>query len=130
MAKSGWDTPPTAFLEVLENDVCSKAKQIAIQMLQGVIFQSPVDTGAFRANHRVSINDEDDGFDLGTVDKDGNPTLQAGIAKIAEMSTYGVIYIQNNLPYAEVLENGSSKQAPQGIYTTSFNAVLERIKTL
>ena len=126
---SRWINPPTAFLQVIERDFSKETKRIAGMMLQAVIFQSPVDTGAYRANHRVSVGFEDFAQDIGTVDKAGQQTLRIGIGKIAGMPTYGKLYIQNNLPYAEKLELGSSKQAPVGVYGTSFNAVMQRIKS-
>ncbi|HIA8446854.1 TPA: HK97 gp10 family phage protein, partial [Escherichia coli] len=39
-----------------------------------------------------------------------------------------VIYIQNNLPYAEALENGHSQQAPTGVYANAFHGVLQAYK--
>lgn len=126
---SQWQNPPTAFLRVIEEQLSKETKRIAGMMLQAVIFQSPVDTGAYRANHRVSVGFEDFAQDLGVVDKAGMQTLNIGIGKIAGMPTYGKLYIQNNLPYAEALENGTSKQAPKGVYATSFHAVVQRINS-
>lgn len=126
---SRWQNPPTAFLRVIEQDFSKETKRIAGMMLQAVITQSPVDTGAYRANHRVSVGFEDYAFDIGQVDKAGQQTMQIGIGKIAGMPTFGTLYIQNNLPYAESLEVGSSKQAPTGIYGTSFNAVVQRLNS-
>ena len=125
---SRWQTPPTAFLKVVEQDFSKETKRIAGMMLQAIVFQSPVDSGAYRANHRVSVGFEDYAFDIGQVDKAGQQTLQIGIGKIAGMPTFGTLYIQNNLPYSSFLEWGSSKQAPLGVYKTSFNAVIQRLK--
>ena len=37
-----------------------------------------------------------------------------------------LVYIQNNKPYAERLENGWSDQAPQGIYGLTFNFISQK----
>ncbi|KAA5656825.1 hypothetical protein J471_5157, partial [Acinetobacter baumannii 1032359] len=37
-----------------------------------------------------------------------------------------LVYIQNNQPYAERLENGWSDQAPQGIYGLTFNFISQK----
>lgn len=126
---SRWQNPPTLFIRALEEDFSKEVKRIAGMMLQAVITQSPVDTGAYRANHRVSVGFEDFTQDMGDVDKSGMQTLRVGVGKIAGMPTYGTLYIQNNLPYAEALENGHSGQAPAGVYGVSFNAVVQRLNT-
>lgn len=125
---SRWNTPPIAFMRVIEADLSKETKRIVGMMLQAVITQSPVDTGAFRANHRVSIGFEDFGM-TATTDKSGSQTLQTGLSTAASAPLYGKVFIQNNLPYAEKLELGSSKQAPLGVYATSYNAVIQRLKT-
>jgi len=38
------------------------------------------------------------------------------------------IFVSNSLPYAEALENGHSRQAPQGIFRTVIPEVKEDIK--
>ena len=38
------------------------------------------------------------------------------------------IFISNSLPYAESLENGHSRQAPQGVFRTVIPEVKEDIK--
>ena len=38
------------------------------------------------------------------------------------------IYISNSLPYAVALENGHSRQAPQGVFRTVLPEVKEDIK--
>ncbi len=53
-------------------------------MLQQVIVGSPVDTGAFRGNHRVSVNSPDSTYDLSTADKGGSATQQEGNQKILQ----------------------------------------------
>jgi hypothetical protein len=42
------------------------------------------------------------------------------------MSAYENCYIQNNLPYAERLENGWSKQAPHGMVKITLYELAEK----
>ena len=120
-----WKNAPSKFsLEVLK-EADDLSKRIAGEMLQGVVAQSPVDTGAFRGNHRVSV---------GTIDTTANKSetsnpLQKGIATIQSGGGLGkVVYISNSLPYSVVLENGGSQQAPLGIYSLTFMNVVNKYR--
>ena len=100
MAKA-WDIEPSIFAGMIEEDVGLKIRYIAIQILTAIDIAAPVDTGRFRNNNLVSLQ---------------------------HPANYGVIYIQNNLPYAEALENGHSQQAPTGVYANAFHGVLQAYK--
>lgn len=126
MAK-GWDLDPALFAGMIEEDVGKRLRIIAIQLLNEIVISSPVDTGRFRANNQVSLGSADYGTTTAT-DKTGTATLQQGSAVIAQGKPYSVIYIQNNLPYAEPLEDGHSKQAPTGVYANAFNSVTQAYK--
>lgn len=124
---AGWSNKPSRFIKSVEGHLAKKRNQIAGDMLQGVIMQSPVDTGAFRANHRVSIDVDDLEYDSASLDPSGNKTLREGMTVIASNDKpYSEVVIQNNLPYAEKLENGHSDQAAQGVYGVTFDAVAEK----
>lgn len=120
-------TRPTAFADTIASDVGKKTRAAALQALSGVIERSPVDTGAFRGNNRVSIGQRDNGYDLEATDKSGGAALSAGSGIISSTlgAPFTVIYVQNNLPYAEVLERGSSTQAPQGVFDVTFQSLIE-----
>ena len=97
-------------------------------MLQGVVLKSPVDTGAFRGNHRVSIGSVDYTKDFQKIDKSGTTTIADGMAKVLSVQLGMRVFISNNLPYAIALENGHSGQAPLGIYSITFQSVTSRYK--
>jgi len=123
----GWKRRPTGFIPVVEGELNAMTRAIALQALTGVIERSPVDSGAFRGNHQVSVNVVDPSFDTMNVDKSGEAALAAGTGKIGgARSPYQIIYIQNNLPYSERLEDGYSGQAPQGVYHVTFDALRAR----
>ena len=123
MAK-GWSKSPTAFIKVVEDDLVDKRKEITAAALQAVISGSPVDTGAYKGNHRVTLDGVDLGYDLEVKDPGGSRTLAEGGAVIGQISTpFGESVIQNGIPYGSELENGHSQQAPAGVYGVAFDSV-------
>lgn len=126
MAK-GWDIDPSQFAGKVEEEVGKRLRILSMALLSEVVTRSPVDTGRFKGNNLVSEGGPDYSATPET-DKSGGRTLQQGGAVIAKAKPYSVIYIQNNLPYAEALENGHSKQAPAGIYGVSFHGVSQAYK--
>lgn len=121
---------PSAFADTIANDVGKRTRAAALQALSGVIERSPVDTGAFRGNNRVSVGRRDNGYDLDAVDKSGSAALSAGSQVIAGTggAPFTQIFIQNNLPYAQALEDGWSAQTnnrPGGIYAITLNNLAE-----
>lgn len=128
MARSkSWDVPPSLFANVVEEDLTKRIRVIAMAMLNEIVLRSPVDTGRFRGNNVVTVGNP---VLIGTeiVDKAGSDTITNGLRAMTGLEPYTVVYIQNNLVYAEKLENGSSKQAPAGIYGVSFRGVAEAYK--
>lgn len=104
-------------------------KKGCIEILQDIIRMSPVGQpelwqgyapkgyvgGRFRGNWQVSFDAPATG-ELDRIDPTGVETLKAGIEQIGQY-TYAnkSVYITNNLAYSFSLEDGYSKQAPDGI---------------
>ncbi|WP_070085607.1 hypothetical protein [Pseudomonas sp. NBRC 111120] len=125
MAKSrGWSTPPSLFTGLVEEALTQRVRVIALAMLNEIVLRSPVDTGRFRGNNIVSV-----GAPVYTssanVDPTGSETIQQGVRVMTGLEPYTQVFIQNNLPYAESLENGHSKQAPDGVFGLAFTGVAE-----
>lgn len=83
--------------------------------------------GSYRASHLISIN----GPDMTVTDHqdvNGSSTISAGNAQIGTAPNFCQIYIQTNLPYAERIEHGHSRQSPAGVYALSFNGVSQAYK--
>ncbi|WP_239475865.1 HK97 gp10 family phage protein [Pseudomonas aeruginosa] len=78
--------------------------------------------GRFRANNIVTVGDPSYA-QTDSVDPSGATTISNGATVIQSVGPYSVVYIQNNLPYSEALEDGHSTQAPGGIYAVSFHGV-------
>ena len=99
----------------IEKSFDSSIKEYITSTVSRLYDNSPVLTGLFRSNHNVSIGQRYTG-DFGITDK----ATVVGDAK-SKINEYNskkdkLVFIQNNLDYAESLENGHSKQAPAGVY--------------
>lgn len=104
-------------------------KKVGIEVFASVVRRTPVDTGRARGNWVVSIGSPSSmisaALDSGAYG--GNPgSASAGQANaaLADFKIGQAIYIMNNLPYINRLENGYSKQAPAGmvaVTTTEFS---------
>ncbi|RUR26842.1 HK97 gp10 family phage protein [Vreelandella andesensis] len=121
----GWSRLLGGFVSEVEKTQNKRLRAAAMQAFSGVIERSPVDTGAFRSNNTVSVGTPDYSADESKTDD----PLAEGMQIIGRVNNaFGVIYVQNNLIYAEELENGSSGQTgnrPGGIYAVTFNDLKE-----
>lgn len=86
----------------------------ALSLFGKVILRTPVDTGRLRVNWQTDINKPASGT-LTITDKSGVKAIQQASTEAIKAKLGDSIYMVNNLPYAEVIENGSSTQAPQGM---------------
>jgi hypothetical protein len=86
---------------------------------------SPVDTGRFRASWQVGENAAPGG-----IAPPGNYGSTPPLARIGyQQERMGNVYsVHNNLPYAEPLANGSSKQAPGGWVQGAAKDVQGRVR--
>jgi hypothetical protein len=101
-------------------------KKIALECLRRIVLRTPVDTGRARGNWQLTIDVPATG-EVANLDKAGGGTIAAGIGNIGGLRPFTVVYLTNNVPYAEALENGHSKgQAPNGMVAVTF-AELEKV---
>ena len=70
--------------------------------------------GRLRGNWQVGLNSTPNG-EVDREDASGGTTIGRGNAVIAGHRGDGSIFISNNLPYAQAVEGGHSKQAPAGM---------------
>ena len=121
-----WNNNPRNFTLQLLSEADDFTKKITGEMLQQVVVRSPVDTSAYRSNHRVSIGSVDTSSD---VNDTSNDAITKGIRTIQAGGGLGkIVHVSNSLPYALALENGHSKQAELGIYAISFRNVVNKYK--
>ncbi|ODL95799.1 HK97 gp10 family phage protein [Acinetobacter pittii] len=118
----GWKGKmPTDFSFDVAKTAEDKVKKITMDAVQSLVVSSPVDTGAYRASHIVSIGSGD----YGVREPETNPIQDAAIQAV-KIKLGNLVYIQNNKAYAPRLENGWSDQAPQGIYSTTYTYITQK----
>lgn len=121
-----WKNKPSNFTLQLLSEADDLTKKITGDMLQQVVVRSPVDSGAYRQNHRVSVGNVDTSYDPNDT---GNDSLSRGIRTIQSGGGLGkIVHISNSLPYAAKIEFGHSMQAPNGVYALSFMSVVGKYK--
>lgn len=87
---------------------------VTLKLFNSVILDTPVDTGRARANWQVS-EAEPKQETVDRVDKSGRGPM-AEVEAVTNKSDGDVsLFLSNNLPYIEGLENGTSKKAPEGM---------------
>lgn len=113
---------------------CDKAKKnqetvmraVSLKLFSAIIKASPVDTGRFRMNWQISGATPAEGI-TNAVDPSGNGAIGRVTNYVTGSKNWSEFTLTNNLPYAQRLEYGYSKQAPQGMVRTNvarFNALL------
>lgn len=93
-----------------------RAKQDLAQFaLTRIVARTPVLTGHARANWQVTIGSPATGVVEG-VDPSGAATLANGMAAImGDRDPFAVVWITNNAPYIQTLEQGNSGHTPAGM---------------
>lgn len=103
------------------------SKKIMIDLDQKVVLKTPVDTGRARGNWIPSTGAPILEASI-TEDKSGNLSISASIQVHAASGKFAPMFLTNNLPYIEALENGSSNQAPSGMAKLSVQEVARQFK--
>jgi len=85
---------------------------IALTAIGRINLRSPVDTGRFRRNWTFSVGAMDASVTAGV---GSNVAENNAKAEAYPQEGFPMAYLQNNLPYAERLEDGYSSQAPSGM---------------
>ncbi|AXF52999.1 MAG: hypothetical protein [Caudoviricetes sp.] len=102
------------WIEEVEATVDDVIQTIAIKVGTQVITMSPVDTGLFKGNWQMTIDETSD-MSLLRYDQTGDRTIAALAAKANSFTAGQIAYIQNHVLYGYDLEYGSSTQAPDGM---------------
>lgn len=97
-----------------------------LELFSGVIKATPVDTGRARGNWQTTVGSPASGS-LEREDKGGAEAIAEVEAKAPEGAGQ-VTYLSNNLPYIDELENGSSKQAPEGMVKRNMDRVQRMVE--
>lgn len=103
-----------AFAKKVPEQATIIQKKVVLEALRRLVMRTPVDTGRARGNWQVTIAEPAEG-QLEVNDKEGDTTISKGLAALTGLPDAQVIWISNNVDYIELLEHGSSKQAPEGM---------------
>jgi len=102
--------------------------EMALRVFQVVVTASPVGDplrwknprppagytgGRFKGNWQISLKAPREG-ETGRIDKTGSATISEGNSEIARFNFGEKLIIQNNVPYAQRIQDGHSKVAPAG----------------
>jgi hypothetical protein len=89
-------------------------QKIALEVSKRVIFRTPVDTGRARGSWMPAIG-APAVVDPGAFDKEGGAAMRRVSDAIAKFKGDATFYLTSVLSYMPFLEEGSSKQAPNGM---------------
>lgn len=98
-------------------------RKIALELDSRIVLGTPVDTGRARGNWFPSINAPSSKVDLEAQDKSGTQALGALNSTVGGAQLGATVWMTNNLPYILPLENGHSRQAPEGMVDINLEAV-------
>lgn len=108
-------------------------KKVVLDLYSDVIRRSPVDTGRFRANHQIDLNNMNATTIMEFKGKGKKaqvtfpaPNAAQGVGKLEAYELGETVFIYNNVEYAMELEFGHSQQAPQGVYRMAVMDLVAR----
>jgi hypothetical protein len=96
------------------DEVDDFVKSVFLEASGDIIAMSPVDKGHFRSNWGMSFGQPDGQTYDTTTAEASTRRVEAKVATYPDKD-FPVAYLQNNLPYADRLENGWSGQAEGGM---------------
>lgn len=103
-----------AFVAKAKKNPETVMRSVSLKLFSAIIKASPVDTGRFRGNWQTTGVTPATGLIAG-VDLTGNRAVNSAATFTTNAPGWDTFTLTNNLPYAERLEYGWSKQAPSGI---------------
>ncbi|ELT9219056.1 HK97 gp10 family phage protein [Salmonella enterica] len=115
-----------AFVTKAKKNPETVVRAVSLKLFSAIIKASPVDTGRFRGNWQTTGDTPATGLIAG-VDPTGNKAVNSAATYITNSPNWYEFTLTNNLPYAERLEYGWSKQAPVGFVRVNiarFNSLL------
>lgn len=121
------------FADATKRNLRQTVQGVSLELATRIVMKSPVDTGRFRGQWRVSVGQPDTRTDA-PFDKQplGSPPSAALFAdwqdELGAVTFRSNVWITNSLPYARRLEyEGWSKQAPSGMVRVSVAEYAEII---
>lgn len=124
MTRGGWSNPLGGFIQEVEDQLSKQGSEMVLFALQQLIIHSPVDQGAYRGSHFITIDD----IDTSLVPNRSPDEVMREAERIlaSNPAPFKLVTIQTNIPYGERIEDGWSGQAPYGVYSIAYNNTRER----
>jgi hypothetical protein len=120
-----------ADLKAFEADVkaahTEHIRAVGGELLELLVQSSPVDTGHFKANWQVSIGRPATGI-VNSVDPGGAQTIARGTNVLRRVKAFDTVYLTNNVPYAQELEEGSLQRPPASMVKAAVAAIQGRAR--
>lgn len=119
----GWTINPEKFAAETVKDFSELVSSLGLQVYTNLVYTTPVDTGRARSNWQASVG----------TPKGGTRGVQEPFSLIIEakaefeasrIQKFPVLFIANNLPYIQRLNDGWSQQAPAGFVERAVDSVL------
>lgn len=111
----------TTVRERLSKGYRARRNFLVAELLSMIVRSTPVKDGYARGGWYVTTGRAGTSAPRAP-DKDGGLTILAGIMALRGASPFKDVFINNDVPYIEDLENGSSGQAPEGMVRVSLSA--------
>jgi hypothetical protein len=105
-------------------------RRCALAVDAAVVLATPVDTGRARSNWQVEVGSPASGTIDSGFDKGGGSAISQGkdaIESYKGESNKAGIFITNNLPYIERLNDGWSAQAPAGFVEKAMQVGIDAV---
>lgn len=107
----------------IDEEGTKMVRAASLAALSEVVQNTPVDTGLARGNWQVELNS----IPSGTVQTAGSISISIGSTVINGYQT-GSVFIANNLPYIQRLNEGHSKQAPANFVNAAVSRATRVIR--
>lgn len=105
----------TKFLEHFNGNMDKTVRHAAVLTSQGVIMNTPVDTGRLRGNWQFGRELPPQG-ELTLLDTSGAAAIARIAGQVTNLKAGGECWVVNNLPYSGRIEYGHSRvKAPRGM---------------
>ena len=114
MSVASFNVDLNKFAKSMNIELETVVRKLAFEVYKGVTQKTPVDTGRAKANWMLGY---------GSINSRITNNTTFSLVQPPKGSGKRPIYITNNLPYISKLENGSSKQAPNGMVNLTMNEV-------
>jgi len=113
----------------IDGEILDFIKTVAAEVFRRIVMRNPVDTGRSRGNWQIEFNSSAIGIIPDERKNEWNAVLLRGLSRLDKIKLQDItknlnsIHITNNVNYISYLEDGRSKQAPNGFVALSLHEI-------